>query len=122
MADPASRQTRSATGNSKPRVFPVIEAPAVAKKSRKGTKKGGASGTKANTSKPRVKKTATGRVSKPSTKKTTTKKGPASKVAEKVNGAVEKVEGAVEKKPGKKVGPYFDWSQWDRLCFDSVSG
>lgn len=107
MAESATRQTRSATGNSKPRIFPKVEEVPVAKKARKSSKKSATSKTKANTSKPRVKKTATGRVSKPSTKKTTTKKSTGGKVAEKVNGAVEKAEGAVEKKPAKKVSPYF---------------
>jgi hypothetical protein len=92
-----SRQTRSATGNSRPRVFEPVEAPSVATKKRGGK-------TKANTSKPRAKKTATGRVAKP---KTTKKKSVGEKVKEKVNGVALKAEGKVEGKPGKKVSYYF---------------
>ena len=101
----ASRTTRSKTGNSKPRIFAEVEAPAIPTKKRSNKKK---STTKANTSKPRSKKTTTGRVAKP---KTTTKKAPAkkektvkAKAESKINGAVEKLEGAVEGKPAKKVG------------------
>lgn len=84
----STRQTRAATGNSKPRVFPKIEEVVTKKKS-----------TKANTSKPRVNKTGAGRVAKP----TKHKKSPAARAKEVAKGVVEKVEGAVERKPGKKV-------------------
>jgi len=104
-----SRTTRSKTGNSKPRIFAEVEAPAIPTKKRSTKKK---TTTKANTSKPRSKKTATGRVAKPkTTTSTTTKKAPAkkektvkAKAESKINGAVEKLEGAVEGKPAKKVG------------------
>jgi hypothetical protein len=67
--------------------------------------------TKANTSKPRAEKVATGRVEKktttaisaPKTKAVKTKKAPLKAVVDKVEGELEKVEGAVEGKPGKKV-------------------
>lgn len=91
--------TRAATGNSKPRVIQQIEA-AVAPKKR----------TTANTSKPRAKKVAAGRVEKKSAtttakpKKTVAvKKSPAKKVVDKVAGKVKKAEGTVEGKPAKKV-------------------
>lgn len=104
-ATTSARTTRSKTGNSKPRIFPEVEATVPTTKKRAGTKK--KSTTKANTSKPRVKKTTTGRVTKPkATKKTATKKDKTtkSKIEGKINGAVEKVEGALEGKSGKKVG------------------
>lgn len=100
-------------GNSKPRIVQQIEA-VVAPKKRTTTT------TKANTSKPRTSKVATGRVAKPkaatttTTKRTTkatganvkTVKKPRTtteKVVDKVVGKAEKIVGDVEGKPGKKV-------------------
>ena len=92
------------TGHSKPRTMAEID---VGSHGVGLTKR-----TKANTSKPRAKKTAGGRVAKTSsTKKESTVgkkvKKAVAKVEEKVNGAALKGEGAVERKPGKKV----------RICF-----
>ncbi|KAH7115182.1 hypothetical protein B0J11DRAFT_584488 [Dendryphion nanum] len=89
--------TRAATGNSKPRVIQQIEA-VVAPKKR----------TTANTSKPRAKTVASGRVEKKSTtttkpKKTVAvKKSPVKKVTDKVVGKAKKAEGTVEGNPAKK--------------------
>ncbi|KIV90561.1 hypothetical protein PV10_07849 [Exophiala mesophila] len=83
-------QTRGATGNSKPRVFPTVSVEPVRK--RKATTGTGATGKK--------KKTATGGVSK--------KRAPAasskgkSSVKDKIEGAVDKLTGSVENKPAKK--------------------
>ena len=80
---PASRSTRSKTGHAKPRN--IAYDPTSPRK--------GKGATKANTSKPRAKKTATGRVTKSSPKKkTTTTKKPAAakKLAEKKTTAAKK--------------------------------
>ena len=89
-------ETRKATGNSRPRLFPVVESTAPATKKR-------------TTKKPAAKKTTGGRVTKPAvTTTTTTTKAPAAHhkrkptVADKVKGTAKKVAGAVERKPAKK--------------------
>ncbi|KAF2876733.1 hypothetical protein BDV95DRAFT_590798 [Massariosphaeria phaeospora] len=101
--------TRAKTGNSKPRLVQQVEAAITPGKT-----------AKANTSKPRAKTVASGRVDKKKTTttataapKTTTKtkaaaapapkkKTPAKRVVDKVEGAVEKAVGEVGGKPGKK--------------------
>jgi len=96
-APPTTRETRSATGNSKPRVIQAIEAPLPTgrKAGVGGTKKkvGAKPKAKANTSKPRVNKTTTGKVEK--------KKAPAKKAKAAVNGTVKKVEKATKKTEAK---------------------
>jgi len=86
----SNAKTRSQSGIAVPRKVEAVAEPTAPKKS-----------TKANTSKPRTKTVASGRVAKPATKKTPTAKAKkvVKKVEEKVNGAVEKAE---EKKPTKK--------------------
>jgi len=98
--------TRARTGNSKPRIVEEIKAVV-------GPKKRAAPKAKANTSKPRSNKVASGRVAKPKTTTTTTKGGPnvktvkkprtkTEKVVDKIVGTGEKIVGDVEGKPGKK--------------------
>ncbi|KAH8770590.1 hypothetical protein BGZ57DRAFT_438780 [Hyaloscypha finlandica] len=85
----AREGTRSATGNSRPRVFPTVpETTAAAPKKRATANTGAKRGPK--------KATAT-KASKP-TGVTKKKAAPAKKPAAKVKAAVKKVEGAVEKK------------------------
>ncbi|KAG9193840.1 hypothetical protein G6011_03875 [Alternaria panax] len=115
--------TRARTGNSKPRLVQQIEN-AIAPTKRSTT-------TKANTSRPRTSKVASGRVTKPkaatttttTSKKTTTTKKPAAapkkttganvktvkkprtkteKVVDKIVGKAEHIVGDIEGKPGKK--------------------
>jgi hypothetical protein len=94
-----SRETRSKTGSSKPRIIEPIAAPAPAVKKSAPKKKPAASTTtkkpaaKANTSKPLTKKTTSGKVTK--------KPAPAKKAKAAVNGAVKKVEKAGEKVKAK---------------------
>jgi len=76
-------QTRGATGNSKPRVFPTISTDPVRKPRTGGVKKTKATGVT------KKRAPATHHKRKPSLK-------------DKVVGAVEKVVGSVENKPGKK--------------------
>lgn len=76
-------QTRGATGNSKPRVFPTISTAPSRKPRAAGTKKTKATGVT------KKRAPATHHKRKPSIK-------------DKVAGAVEKVVGTVEHKPGKK--------------------
>jgi hypothetical protein len=80
--------TRSATGNSRPRVHATVEAPTRPVASRK---RGPAKSTAVTTKKPKAKTTKTGRVTK---KKSTLK--------DKAEGVVLKAEGALTGKEGKK--------------------
>jgi hypothetical protein len=92
--------TRAATGNSRPRILPEIPTEPVVRKSSAAKKKTAAA--KANTSKPRDKKVASGRVGKKEgagkgrkkAEKTEKEKGA---VEEKAKEVVEKVEEGVEK-------------------------
>ncbi|KAF2244549.1 hypothetical protein BU26DRAFT_522371 [Trematosphaeria pertusa] len=94
--------TRTKTGNLPAKIENAVEAVAPTKKRT----------TTANTSKPRDKKVASGRVDKkaPATKKTATpklktvkkEKAPATKAKDKVEGKVEKAKAKVEAKPEKK--------------------
>lgn len=93
-----ARETRAATGNSKPRVFPKVEEPATTKTTTKKAKP------KANTTAKRAPKATTTKASKP-TGVTKKKAAPKKKttVAAKVKGEAEKAAGAVTANPAKKV-------------------
>jgi hypothetical protein len=81
--------TRHATGNSRPRAFPVTE-PTTATTSRK------------RTTKPKTKTVASGRITKNAGTTGAVRKHKPT-IGDKVGGAVLKVKGAVEGRPGKKV-------------------
>lgn len=96
---PAS--TRSASGITKPRALDnLLSAPTTTKKTKTKTS------VKANTSKPRTNKVASGRVEKksaPATKKTVKAKKPTTRVIkDKVAGNAKKAAGKVERKPAKE--------------------
>jgi hypothetical protein len=100
-----ARETRAATGNSKPRVFPKVEEPTTTKTTTKKAKP------KANTTAKRAPKATTTKASKP-TGVTKKKAAPKKKttVATKVKGEAEKVVGAVTANPAKKVcAPFPDF-------------
>ena len=106
--------TRGSTGHSAPRKAYVPNPSSTATKTTKTKTKtsktakipaagsGAISRSKANTSKPRVKATAGGRVTKPAT----TENKRHSTTKDKIKGLVKRAQGKVEGKPGKKVGLY----------------
>jgi len=94
-----ARETRAATGNSKPRVFPAAE-PAAAAPKKKATKP------KANTTAKRAPKATTTKASKPTgvtkPKAAPKKKTPVAKVEGEVKKAIKKVKPTEKKAPAKK--------------------
>jgi hypothetical protein len=94
-----ARETRAATGNSKPRVFPKVEETTTTKTTTKKAKP------KANTTAKRAPKTTTAKAGAKPTGVTKKKAAPKKKttLATKVKGEAEKVVGAVTADPQKKV-------------------
>jgi hypothetical protein len=107
-----ARETRAATGNSKPRVFPKVEETTTTKTTTKKAKP------KANTTAKRAPKATTTKASKP-TGVTKKKAAPKKKttVATKVKGEAEKVVGAVTANPAKKVCAPFSHFPPPSHCF-----
>jgi hypothetical protein len=100
-----ARETRAATGNSKPRVFPKVEETIPTKTAAKKAKP------KANITAKRAPKATATKASKPTgvTKKKAAPKKKAT-VAAKVKGEAEKAAGAVTANPAKKVcAPFFNF-------------
>lgn len=107
-----ARETRAATGNSKPRVFPKVEETTTTKTTTKKAKP------KANTTAKRAPKATTTKASKP-TGVTKKKAAPKKKttVATKVKGEAEKAVGAVTANPAKKVCAPFSHFPLPSHCF-----
>jgi hypothetical protein len=111
-----ARETRAATGNSKPRVFPKVEETTTTKTTTKKAKP------KANTTAKRAPKATTTKASKP-TGVTKKKAAPKKKTtaATKVKGEAEKAVGAVTANPAKKVCAPFTYLPAHSLLFLSYS-